>query len=628
MAKPKIKRWHYSTILKRGKMNIGDKFGGGVIFHVFEDGQTALVAALEDQVSLPGIDWGDFVITHGEEGDVTVGGYTIYTDAKETAIGKGRQNTDNIVEAIADVMDKASCARLCKELNLNGFNDWYLPSRDELVLMYDRRSFITGFSTSLSYYTSSNLVPNQNVPNYYEVYSVAFWNGSISHASSSNKRLVRAIRTAHIDDPVNPIKPAKPILTNSDNYDQFNSLPSGLTTDMEFKLNDGEWKMYSSTELNSSMLEGNHTVSFRYPADGINPPSDAVSYTYTPYVPPVNPEEPNVPGGDEPLISGSGFFGNIQEVKKHNSSISSSLELSNIQSFIDDAINFFLIPVIGYAQFQALVAAKPNLDANSKDYRLLQLLQKAAVGYLLSNYADNGAVQIGNTGISVAKTEKSAPASDKKLILLKRSNLKAAYAAREMAVSFLEENLTDFTAYAASNEHKQNRSLLINVTKEFETAGIYIKNDAQLFDSLKTYIGNATENAIVPLLGETLTEALQAAVLANNQSELQSKLLIRVRKPLAALAMAEAIPYRTVTIDANGVFELSEAVGGMAANVETRSSATDKRLSAIMTGLTMRADQELETLRKFINANAEALNITPEADVNINDGSADRVYFF
>ncbi|MNR29615.1 hypothetical protein D3C85_1470120 [compost metagenome] len=92
--------------------------------------------------------------------------------------------------------------------------------------------------------------------------------------------------------------------------------------------------------------------------------------------------------------------------------------------------------------------------------------------------------------------------------------------------------------------------------------------------------------------------------------------------------MAEAIPYRTVTIDANGVFELSEAVGGMAANVETRSSATDKRLSAIMTGLTMRADQELETLRKFINANAEALNITPEADVNINDGSADRVYFF
>lgn len=319
---------------------------------------------------------------------------------------------------------------------------------------------------------------------------------------------------------------------------------------------------------------------------------------------------------------------NIQEVRQHNGAVNNTMELVNIQSYLDDAINFFLLPVIDQVTFDGIVAAKSNESASIYLKRMLSLLQKAAVGYAIANYTDNGAVNIGNTGIGVTKSEKSAPASDKKLIALKRSNLKAAYQARELAVEFLEKNISQFTAYAASDEHKRNRSLLINTSIEFQDAGVNIGYSAELYYSLRTYISNATENIIMPLIGETYLNSLQQAIVSNTTSDFQKQLLKRIRKPLAAAALAEAIPYRAVSIDANGIFELSDTVGGISGNVENRSSASDKRLVAAMTGLTVRADQELETLRKFINANTEAMGIEPIAKVEINDGSAPNTYFF
>lgn len=46
--------------------------------------------------------------------------------------GKGKENTDIIVNATS----AADCAaKLCKNLVRNGFNDWFLPSSEELIIM-------------------------------------------------------------------------------------------------------------------------------------------------------------------------------------------------------------------------------------------------------------------------------------------------------------------------------------------------------------------------------------------------------------------------------------------------------------------------------------------------------------
>jgi DUF1680 family protein len=53
--------------------------------------------------------------------------------ARGTAVGTGRQNT---LDMLAACTEPVTAAQLCASLSVNGVRGWFLPSRDELALMY------------------------------------------------------------------------------------------------------------------------------------------------------------------------------------------------------------------------------------------------------------------------------------------------------------------------------------------------------------------------------------------------------------------------------------------------------------------------------------------------------------
>jgi hypothetical protein len=53
--------------------------------------------------------------------------------ARSTAVGGGRQNSTDILAACTD---RGTAADLCATYRINGVDGWFLPSRDELALMY------------------------------------------------------------------------------------------------------------------------------------------------------------------------------------------------------------------------------------------------------------------------------------------------------------------------------------------------------------------------------------------------------------------------------------------------------------------------------------------------------------
>ena len=101
--------------------NIGDYYQGGIVFYINGNGG-GLVAAAHDITDNSGnlfAEWG----CYGNS----------FTGADGLEIGTGKQNTIDIV-AFCDTV--VTAADICANLILEGYSDWFLPSRDELKLMH------------------------------------------------------------------------------------------------------------------------------------------------------------------------------------------------------------------------------------------------------------------------------------------------------------------------------------------------------------------------------------------------------------------------------------------------------------------------------------------------------------
>ena len=74
--------------------------------------------------------------------------------ADRTAIATGAQNTIDIMNGCSEA---GIAARLCGDLVLGGYSDWYLPSRDELNKLFLNLSYQVALYESTHYWSSTEL---------------------------------------------------------------------------------------------------------------------------------------------------------------------------------------------------------------------------------------------------------------------------------------------------------------------------------------------------------------------------------------------------------------------------------------------------------------------------------------
>jgi uncharacterized protein (TIGR02145 family) len=97
---------------------VGKTYQGGVIAYLDTLDGTGLIAAPTDQSD--GVAWGCYG--------------TLISGADGTEIGTGNQNTADI---LAGCSETNSASYFCDTLTLGGYNDWFLPSKDELNKLYE-----------------------------------------------------------------------------------------------------------------------------------------------------------------------------------------------------------------------------------------------------------------------------------------------------------------------------------------------------------------------------------------------------------------------------------------------------------------------------------------------------------
>ncbi|MFW5444336.1 MAG: Ig-like domain-containing protein [Methylococcaceae bacterium] len=143
---------------------------GGIVFYISDGdgivGTQGLEAAPEDQDIVP---WGCY-------------GSPI-SGADGTAAGTGAQNTAYI---LADCNEAGIAAELADTYSINGVDDWFLPSKDALLLLYEKRAVVGNFNSS--YYWSSK--ENSDYSAWYQ----SFGSGSQRTGNKNVLYGVRAIR--------------------------------------------------------------------------------------------------------------------------------------------------------------------------------------------------------------------------------------------------------------------------------------------------------------------------------------------------------------------------------------------------------------------------------------------------
>jgi hypothetical protein len=152
----------------------GNTYAGGLIFNLDTldiypfDG---LVAAHSDQH--PSEQW--------------FNGTYMTTNAIGTAIGTGQSNTDSIVtyQGIGYY-----AAYICDTLTLNGYDDWFLPSKDELNLIY-QNLYLNGFG---DFFNNLFWSSSENESNIGYAWRQNFLNGSQNLYDKGHLLSVRATR--------------------------------------------------------------------------------------------------------------------------------------------------------------------------------------------------------------------------------------------------------------------------------------------------------------------------------------------------------------------------------------------------------------------------------------------------
>lgn len=310
--------------------------------------------------------------------------------------------------------------------------------------------------------------------------------------------------------------------------------------------------------------------------------------------------------------------------------VTNEFSYEDLLPFMQSSLEQYIYPYLSREQYELL--DQTDLTSLSNDLKkLLPYAQRAITMIALYKYVNVGDKLVGKNGISTNETEAGKMAAQWRLNSMSQFCLDEYDEAIEFMLAFLEDNVSDYDAWANSSAFTQYKNGFINTTEIFDKY-FKIGRSRRTFVALRGFREQVEEQYILPILGQAQYDDLKEKIADLFVSADYAKLLAFIQPAVAKLTGARALLELPVSVTDSGVVIKSQS----SSLTQNATAAPDPILiKARIQSLETDAQDYLTRLKKFLYSN-HSLYPLYEGDTTVySDGSKIQIntptggtYFF
>lgn len=253
----------------------------------------------------------------------------------------------------------------------------------------------------------------------------------------------------------------------------------------------------------------------------------------------------------------------IPEVKKYLA-IDGNTNIATIAPFIDEAELLFILPLLGQAFYDELIADYDPVLANmTEDNQLVMpYIQRAEAYYMAFLSVEQIGISFGDMGIQQMRGDNSEPAPLWKVGNLKFTYIKSADIHAEKLLEFLELNATviKYNNWYASAANTRNEGYMVYSTI-IASQYVDINDSRLLFLRMKKRIIDIEANSVSKIICQDQYDELVAQIKTDSITATNQKLIDKIRPFVSKYALYLTLPSVRVTVSAQGLTLFSSTDG-------------------------------------------------------------------
>jgi hypothetical protein len=308
--------------------------------------------------------------------------------------------------------------------------------------------------------------------------------------------------------------------------------------------------------------------------------------------------------------------------------VNKDTKFTEIEPFINDALETFIRPIIG----DALVTLLNSLSANSTD-PLLKAVREPLASYAFLLWIPFGQLSIDTSGIRINTTDTKKTAFQWQIEDLKKTFKLKGDNGIESLLRFLETDEGTTQTYTPSWGAQSSlvRDSFVYSATEFTNIVGLINNSRRTFLALKPVMKLVEDFTIKPMLGNVLYAVYKAGV-ANASGALNATLLDLIKKATAHATVSKGVTELSCEMSEAGFLVFNNT--GQSGTILNKENSPNNFISKIETLHQQHAEAFLSQIRDYLNENISSFPDYANSSA-YNDGtqktftnSTDNNFFF